>query len=357
MESRADRRGFTLIELLVVIAIIALLISLLLPALGKWKCTGRSLVCSVNLQQFGVATHSYAADYQDKVYSFTWTPQKYTLVSGTPVAMPQGDDVACAAEQARDIIWRRAGWDINSWAGVWIPHILYTHLVLQDYLATTLPSKHVVCPEDTNRLRWQTQILGMHNGSPSTYPSPAAPTSSRWSFSSSYQIGPATFGPDGHTNANAIVHQGGTHRTYFVPTAQFSNLLGKRRLGDVSFPSGKVQMFDGFARHCAKKQFFFSYANAKQPLLMFDQSVNVRYSRDANPGYQPHLPNGAAPTVISYAPESPPFNWEPTNLAGNYNAESGYLGRFQYTRAGLKGIDFPSNSSNPLQSEVQWRGS
>ena len=61
------RSGFTLIELLVVISIIALLISILLPALQAARDTARLAVCKSNQRQILIGIHTYANDYDGLV--------------------------------------------------------------------------------------------------------------------------------------------------------------------------------------------------------------------------------------------------------------------------------------------------
>ena len=62
------RWAFTLIELLVVISVIALIISILLPALRGARLASQHTVCKSNIRQIGIAVRLYAYDYQDRVW-------------------------------------------------------------------------------------------------------------------------------------------------------------------------------------------------------------------------------------------------------------------------------------------------
>ena len=67
--NKIKKKGFTLVELLVVIGIIAILVALLLPALGKAKSIAQRVACINNQKQLQMAHMTFGDDHGEKYYT------------------------------------------------------------------------------------------------------------------------------------------------------------------------------------------------------------------------------------------------------------------------------------------------
>jgi prepilin-type N-terminal cleavage/methylation domain-containing protein len=330
--------AFTLIELLVVIAIVALLVGILLPALSQARKSGRLTLCQGNLRQMGTAFATYGSDANQRAPSFSWRQDEGSSDDGAFVP-PYADDLQAASRQAIWIIQNRAERPDIGPVESWIPHVIYSHLILNDYLQQRLPEQMVACPEDKLRLLWQEAVRGKPPAEaraaflaiPLTQrPDGDANGVQRVPYSSSYSLIASEYSLDQRVGAQLTVQSAlVNHYSYYV-----NGPLGRRTQEEIAFPSSKVLMHDSFARHSGKRELWHAYPEASLPLLFADASVRVEKTGDANRGFYPNVPLVDLPLRYNYVPR---LYEPPTRSGAALELMTGY---YDWCRAGLKGIDY-----------------
>jgi len=353
MEVVVERRknAFTLIELLVVIAIIALLIGILLPALGQAQRSAKNVLSQSNMRSLNTGAANYATDNQDRIFSYTWR-------GGVPYLMPDGrtktdsSDSRAAMRQNQEILQRVTG-RINGRAKIKffdgrLPHRRYSHLVLLDFLTNVQPEPSAASPFDRNLIDWQSNTLeyiepgnslpyGNSSGDYTGYADSQGWTDEkvlqRWPFASTYQMVPAAWNTDGIAGAPTWAPVADSPHL-FTSTGQGDPPVGRRKLTQVAHSSGKVMMFEEFDRFSDKDGLYFAYPEAKPNLAFFDGSVRSEQTADCNAGWNPAQPR--AEWLQKYVP----LDTFPLPKDGLLNNNVTYCQRFRWTRYGLQGIDF-----------------
>ncbi|MGD9690797.1 MAG: type II secretion system protein [Phycisphaerales bacterium] len=347
---RRERGAFTLVELLVVIAIIALLVSILLPSLREARQNARQKQNFANLKQFGTSTQSYSADFQDRIWAFTWRApspptNRVNFVTEFGDLVNVNEDVAAAASQAVDIIRRRSQpqWINFPRQAAWIPHVYYSHLVLMDYLAARLPEPMIHSPFDRTRGAWQADVFPSPQAAAARHLGTLTP---RWLYSSSYETSPSSYAPPKFTPQGGSLRQSGTaFGTYVYNHGNQSYRLGNLRLADVQFASQKAHMWESINR-LGKKDLIFLEPQCAITLVAFDGSVSVVKSSDMSFGGYLNSNNTVTRQTIVYP-------------AAGYDARLGYprsanspmdlvsQARCRWTVGGIRGVDF--GSSEPFR--------
>lgn len=340
--------AFTLIEMLLVIAIVALLLSVLLPALSSARRTARTVVCSANMRQMGIASQTYSGDWKGLIAGFSWQPEHsesaYPDLQYGPAALRA--DVQ--SDQAVDIARKLTGFGATDQPAApgRVMNRNFWHMPMQaaGYYASRNPfDESPVCPEDRNPILWRRQhstaqiLQFVAEGLTPSDDSRAFELMFR--YWGTYQAVACSYSNDEKVGTVDTFYQAPDDYQLFQvneTNAEFTR-IGLRRYDECSFPSQKVQAHDLYDRHFYKRLIWFAYPVVRQPLLFFDGSARVKKTGDANPGFQPETPASPLPTQYPYNPANGWPNYDPPSLSGGTDQVLGY---YRWTRDGLHGVDY-----------------
>jgi prepilin-type N-terminal cleavage/methylation domain-containing protein len=304
------RRGFTLIELLVVIAIIALLISILLPALSEARLAAQRAVSLANLRSNGLLQATYAQDYKEAFVNpfeknsrcgaaaigWVWVPGRECTYGWTYNAGPAGEGT-------------------ELYGAHWIAHTMYA------YAPDESRFKSNIAPGDKALQTW------FRDNQP-------AQTNLEWIFPSSYWYPPVFW--------QRPERFAGVTRLPADASTRFQ--IQKNKLSDVPMPANKVLLFESKDYESAKKVMWNNPAANTNVSVVDGSGRSLKMAKVISDTAPPTAPE---PNML----KSPSGVWNPTEaiMSGGsyeYGAAQGFsweYGRAAYfwaTRDGIRGRDF-----------------
>lgn len=362
MKTAARRGGFTLLETLAATAAVSAVLGVMLPGVSGGRLNARGTVSASNLMQIGQGSAMYGMDNGGRLFTYTWRADETYLLPNGQTVRP-GNEGSAASFQNTEILQRRTGrtsgpTQIFEFQGRLV-HRRYSHLVLMDYMDLPFPSPLFADPSDTNLLLWQsnpTDITANNNipyGQGSIIPNialldpPSGWTSNgvrqRWAFASSYQRTTSAWNSDGFPGETTYVPVASTPhlaQSYSSTGETDSSFLSDgRNDAEVRYPSAKVHMFEEFDRRQAGSP-YFGYDHAVPVKVMFDGSINVRPSDEANASWNPAQPQ------VEWRQKYLPIHTFPAPVSG-FGETTPISQRYRWTRFGLQGVDYTPRLSLP----------